>query len=86
MFVGGEKNHFVYLLFFLLKGDAGFSLCWRGWSQSHWWESPVSNGHALVRCSLASAGRIACQSQRIIVLLVGFLIVGFFPPDIHRLS
>lgn len=80
MFVGGEKNHFVYLLFFLLKGDAGFSLCWRGWSQSHWWESPVSNGHALVGRSLASAVLHCLSITMYHCIACGFLNCWGFPP------
>lgn len=38
---------------FFLTGDAGFSLCRGGRSQSHWRESLVSDGHALVGSSLA---------------------------------
>lgn len=43
------KSLCLFWFLFFLKGDAGFSLCWWGRSQSHWWESPVSHGHALVR-------------------------------------
>lgn len=81
MFVGW--GHFFCLsvclsLFinFFLKGDAGFSLCWWGRSQSHWWQSPVSNGHALVGCSLV----FPIDHNIHIVLLVGFFTIGFFPP------
>lgn len=43
----------IYIPVFSAKGDVGLSLCWRGWTQSHRWESPVPHGHALVRYTLA---------------------------------
>lgn len=53
---------YIYTYFwFSAKGDAGFSLCRRGWTQSHRWESPLSHWHALVRRTLACTQPRECD-------------------------